>query len=126
MRRYHMKKILLVMLFALLAFSADSFAKNVKEAKLTANMTCGTCKGKIEKALNTEKGVLKSSADVASKTVTVSYDADVTNESTIKGSIAKLGYTVDEVKPAKEMKDCKPSTKSGCSTKCTSSCGGKK
>lgn len=118
-----MKKIILVMLFALLAFSADTFAKTVKEAKFTTNMTCGTCKGKIEKALKTEKGVLKSSADVASKTVTVSYDADVVSEDAIKKSVTKLGYTVGE---AKDCDTDKSSKKSDCGTKCTKSCDGKK
>lgn len=118
-----MKKVLLVMLFAFLAFSAESFAKNIKEAKVSANMTCETCKGKIEKALQTEKGVVKSTADVATKTVTVSYDADLTNESNIKGSIAKLGYTVEDVKDTKATKK----DKSSCDPKkCGSSCGGKK
>lgn len=122
---FQMKKLIFVMLFALLAFSADSFAKTVKEAKFTANMTCETCKGKIEKALKADKGVIKSNADVASKTVTVSYDADVTSESNLKSSITKLGYTVDAT-PSNVKSDCKPSSKSDCGTKCSKSCGGEK
>jgi len=118
-----MKKFLFVMLFALLAIGADAYAKTVKEATLTANMTCDACKKKIEKTLKSEKGIIKSNADVATKTVTISYDADVTNESSIKDAIVKLGYTVEEVK---ETKDAKPASKSGCSPRCKKSCGGSK
>ncbi len=120
-----MKKFLFVMLFALLAIGADAYAKTVKEATFSANMTCVTCKNKIEKTLKSEKGVIKSTADVASKTVTISYDADVTNESNIKNAIVNLGYTVDEVKDAssKSKPDAK---KSGCSPRCSKSCEGSK
>ncbi len=111
------------MLFALLAFSADTFAKTVKETKFTANMTCETCKGKIEKALNSEKGVLKSNADVASKAVTVSYDADVVSDAAIKKTVAKLGYTVDGTKEAKTMTKDK---KGACTDDCKKSCDKKK
>lgn len=121
-----MKKVLFVMLFAFLALSADSFAKSIKEAKFTTNMTCESCKSKIEKALKVEKGVVSSTADVASKTVTVSYDADITNESAIRGSIAKLGYKVEAAKEVKATKVGKDANSTCDPKKCGSKCDGKK
>lgn len=116
-----MKKAALSILVALFVFTISAMAENIKEAKFTANMTCNTCKGKIENALKAEKGVVKYNADVASKIVTVSYDADKTNETNLKNAIAKLGYTVESVSEVKATKtDVKSTNKSGCEGKnCT-------
>ncbi|MEJ5245261.1 MAG: heavy-metal-associated domain-containing protein [Bacteroidota bacterium] len=116
-----MKKLFLGFFVATFLLSLNLFAENIKDAKFSVNMTCETCKGKIEKTLKAEKGVVKYNTDLASKTVSVSYDADKTNEENIKKSIAKLGYTVGNVPEIKSTKtDVKPSN-SGCSKNCTGS-----
>ncbi len=133
-----MKKVLLLILALGICLSAESFAKTMKEAKFSANMTCATCKGKIEKALKAEKGVESVTADVKTKLVTVKYDADVANEAGLKSTVAKLGYAVD-AKNAKEActdkKECKDKKDAGCtdkkeagckdSKKCSGKCGDK-
>lgn len=127
-----MKKVLLLILALGICLSAESFAKTMKEAKFSANMTCATCKGKIEKALKAEKGVESVTADVKTKLVTVKYDADVANEAGLKSTVAKLGYAVD-AKNAKEActdkKDagCTDKKEAGCkdSKKCSGKCGDK-
>jgi len=110
-----MKKTILAFFAALFMLSISVVAQNLKEAKFSANMTCNTCVGKIEKALKAEAGVAKYKADLASKTVTVSYDADKTNENKIKDAIAKLGYTVENVNEIKATKtDVKSTSKDVC------------
>lgn len=126
-----MKRSVLAVFVALIMLSLSALAANIKEAKFTANMTCNTCVGKIEKALKAESGITNYKADLASKTVTVSYDAEKTNENKIKDAIAKLGYTVENANSIKATKtDSKSTTKSGCCSDskvgCTDSKTGKK
>ncbi len=116
-----MKKLFLGIFVATFLLSLNLFAENIKDAKFSVNMTCEGCKGKIEKTLKAEKGVVKYNTDLATKTVSVSYDADKTNEDNIKNSIAKLGYTVGNAAELKSTKTDVKSTKSGCSKNCTGS-----
>ncbi|UHA73853.1 cation transporter [Paenibacillus sp. 481] len=55
-------------------------------------MTCGHCKASVEKAV---AGVgAEAQVDLASKQVTVQYDAATTNEQAIRTAIEDQGYDV--------------------------------
>jgi copper chaperone CopZ len=107
-----MKKIALSNIIAILfLFSVTNVkAQTASEIKITTSSVCKTCKKTIEKALSAEKGVTKSSLDVATKIVTVTYDAAITNPDKIRLAISNAGYDADAVKANpkayKKLEDC--------------------
>jgi copper chaperone CopZ len=68
------------------------------EIKIKTSAVCGMCKKTIEKALSHEAGVQKSSLNVDSKVLTVSYDSKTTSPDKIRTAIANAGYDADGVK----------------------------
>jgi periplasmic mercuric ion binding protein len=80
------------------------------ELKIKTSAVCETCKETIEKALAFEKGVKKSTLDVASKIVTVTYNPEKTTPEKIREAIANAGYDADDVKANpkvfKKLPDC--------------------
>ncbi len=107
-----MKKIALSSIVAIIVFFSVTTVKaqTASEIKITTSSICKSCKKTIEKALSTEKGVTKSSLDVATKVVTVNYDAAVTNPDKIRLAISNAGYDADAVKANpkayKKLDDC--------------------
>lgn len=115
---------LVFMVNAMPLFSADS-----KEVSIQTNLHCGSCASKIEKGLKKTSGVLEAKSNVEDKVVTIKYNPDETDESKIKRTIKKLGYTAD-VLSTKSKSDCcdadkktssKSSGKDCCDTKATKS-----
>ncbi len=96
MKAMNMIKLCVVLLAATLLLSTDAFAAT-KSVKVMTNLTCGDCKAKIETGLKGVEGIEKTDVDVASKIVTVSYDADAISESSITKKISGLGYTTEVV-----------------------------
>jgi Cu2+-exporting ATPase len=95
-----MKRIILVTLCAVFAFSttfAQSVKKNEKETITftVKNMSCDNCVKKIEKNIAFEKGVTDLQCQLASKTVKVTYRTDKTTEKQIVAAFKKLGYEVE-------------------------------
>ncbi|MGE5479340.1 MAG: heavy-metal-associated domain-containing protein [Chloroflexota bacterium] len=124
-----MLKSVSVKLFALLLTLALAYgaaeAKTIKETKVQTNMTCESCKTKIDGSLKKLNGVLETQSDLKSKVVLVKYDADLTNVKAITKNISDLGYQADVVKnqpiKVKANKECELEGKkagAGC-------CGGK-
>lgn len=67
--------------------------------KITFNvdgMSCGHCKAAVEKGLMGIDGVQAAEADLAAKTVQVSYDASKVNRDTLAGAINDAGYEVKD------------------------------
>ena len=104
-----MKKLLT---FAILAFiSLYLNAKDIKSITLTTEpeMHCEKCENKIKKNLRFEKGIKNIKTDLQSKTVTITYDADKTDESAIIEAFKKINYiaTECEVAPKENTSDSK-------------------
>ncbi|MDE6523276.1 MAG: heavy-metal-associated domain-containing protein [Muribaculaceae bacterium] len=118
-----MKKLLICMFMAL--GSMTIYAKDIKEYVVTTNpqMSCQNCENKIKGNLRFEKGVKKVETDLKAQTVTVTYDADKTDEAKLAEAFGKLNYEVKKVgDPAASVKKC---TKSECDGKSESFCKNK-
>ena len=83
-----MKRII-ILLIALMPLMA--FAVNKQKVVLLCDLHCQGCCDKIMKNIAFEKGVKDLVCDVESKTVTVTYDADKTDISTLLKAFEKIG-----------------------------------
>ena len=83
-----MKRII-ILLIALMPLMA--FAVNKQKVVLSCDLHCQGCCDKIMKNIAFEKGVKDLVCDVESKTVTVTYDADKTDISTLLKAFEKIG-----------------------------------
>lgn len=70
--------------------------------EIRTSAVCRMCKGTIEKAVMTQRGVQSVQLDVPSKVATVVYNPEKTNPEKIRKAIAAVGYTADEVAPEPE------------------------
>ncbi len=95
-----MKKMKAVVLsgIMMLVMSVNSAkAQDVAELKIKTSAVCEMCKETIEKYMAFEKGVKKSSLDVESKVLTVTYSPSKTNPEQLRKAVSKSGYDADEV-----------------------------
>jgi copper chaperone CopZ len=58
----------------------------------TGGMTCGSCAGRIEKALREKPGVATVEVDVDGGQVVVAYDSKVAKPDALAGSVTGIGY----------------------------------
>ena len=73
-----MKKVLFLFVFLFSVLGAA--AKNLQQVVFKVEqMTCVNCEAKVKRNIPYEKGVKNMKTDVANHTVTVTFDADVTN-----------------------------------------------
>ncbi len=101
-----MKKSILIICFALFAFSfsAQSQSKKNQKAVIKTVLNCDHCKvcetcGKnFQENIYKIKGVKMYELDEKSMTISVYYNGEKTNLETIKIAISKLGYDADDVK----------------------------
>ncbi len=75
-----------------------------KVVTIDASMSCQGCKKTIETGLAQEAGVKSVVANLRTKKVTVTYNANETNEGALVEGIEKLGYSasVSKEQPEKE------------------------
>lgn len=80
--------------FLSLAVAAVCSAKDIKTAVFTTapEMHCSSCENKIKSNLKFEKGIKDIQTDLATKTVTIQYDADKTNVENIIVGFKKINY----------------------------------
>lgn len=92
-----MKKFLTLSLLAIGAISI--YAKDIKEYVVTTQppMSCQNCENRIKGNLRFEKGVKKIETDLEHQRVTVTYDADKTNETNLEEAFGKLNYKVTKI-----------------------------
>ena len=57
------------------------------------NMRCGKCAGRIKKALTPNEAVKEVTFDMEKKVVTISYNTDKVNASTLSCAISELKFT---------------------------------
>ena len=106
-----MKKTIILILAALVAFSATSVASTVasesaqffkqdkkkseiKEVTFNVKLHCNSCVKKVQENIAYEKGVKGLHVCLESQVIAIKYDAAKTNEETLKNAIIKLGVPV--------------------------------
>ena len=101
-----------LILFMMLAFSVSLSAQQPKTQVINIKVSsqCEDCKETIEKALAFERGITKSTVDLETNTVEVTYKTGKTDPDLIRKAIAAAGYDADEVKADSKayiaLKDC--------------------
>lgn len=61
------------------------------------NMTCGSCVDRVEKAIDTLDGILKSDVSFKKGNAVVEYDGNKTSKVSIEESIKSSGFTISNV-----------------------------
>lgn len=110
-----MKKTLIIILAAMVAFSASAAAATdfsteasaltdkkpskkkkaeLKEVVFNVHLHCENCVKKVQENIAFEKGVKDLKVSLEDQTVAVKYDAARTSEATLKAAIEELGYAV--------------------------------
>ena len=94
-----MKKAIIIIMTALMAFSVSLSAGPKKKAELkevtfSVHLHCENCVNKVNENIAFEKGVKDLKVSPEDQTVFVKYDAAKTSEQTLKSAIEKLGYPV--------------------------------
>ena len=56
-------------------------------------MTCASCVGRVEKALNRVDGVVTATVNLANETAVVTYEPQTTSTQTMTEAVVKAGYT---------------------------------
>lgn len=97
-------KIFTTLFFAVL-FTTASFAQvKTKTAVIsTPGMQCDMCKGKVEKSLFKQYGIVSYKVDLKKKTTTVTWITDRTDIEQVKTMIANAGYDADDVAANEEV-----------------------
>lgn len=94
-----MKKTIIIIMTALMAFAVTSFASPKKKAELKevtfkVHLHCANCMKKVQENISFEKGVKDLHVCLEDQIVYIKYDAVKTSEETLKAAIQKLGYPV--------------------------------
>ena len=108
-----MKKTIIIILSAFVAFSASAYAadyteistltdkkpakkakKEVKEVVFSVHLHCNSCVKKVQENIAFEKGVKDLKVSLADQTVAIKFDPSKTSEQTLKSAIESLGYKV--------------------------------
>jgi exported heavy-metal binding protein len=98
-----MKKVLF--LFVFLCSVLGAAAKNLQQVVFKVEqMVCVNCEAKVKRNIPYEKGVKNMKTDVENHTVTVTFDADVTNVANLQKGFAKFGYKAEVLQPAAPVK----------------------
>lgn len=97
-----MKKLIAIILTAMLAFSATAVAgprkkADLKEVTFAVHLHCENCVKKVQENVAFERGVKDLKVSLEDQTVFVKYDAAKISEETLKKSIESLGYPVSGV-----------------------------
>ena len=97
-----MKKSIIMIMAALMAFAVSSFAGpkkkvELKEVTFSVSLHCNNCVKKVQENIAFEKGVKDLHICMEDQIVALKYDASKTNEETLKKAIVKLGVEVKGV-----------------------------
>jgi Cu2+-exporting ATPase len=82
---------------ATLAPERDSAPETI--TLIVANMNCGGCLGKVERALSAQPGVTSARANLSAKRVTVNFDARATEPETLIATLEKAGFSATTLAP---------------------------
>ena len=79
-----------------------------KESEFYVRGNCSMCKERIEKTVSGIEGVSKSTWDVKTKNLKVSYDSTKVNELKIQQTVANSGHETKEIASPKAANDALP------------------
>ena len=96
MKTKHLFIAIVCMFVTVLSTSALPKTDHKKTVLFSVSMQCQNCVNRIEKQVSFEKGVKDLDVNLNNKTVKVTFDSLKTNVRTLKTSIEKLGYEVNE------------------------------
>ena len=93
-----MKKVLSLLVMAIVAMSA--MAKDIQTVVVTTTpqMHCENCENRIKNNLRFEKGVKKIETNIEKQTVTITYDADKTTVENLLKGFEKFKYSARVLK----------------------------
>jgi copper chaperone CopZ len=95
-----MKKSLIIIMTALMAFAVSSFAGpkkkgELKEVTFCVHLHCANCVKKVQENIAFEKGVKDLHVCLEDQIVYIKYDSAKTSEETLKAAVEELGYKVE-------------------------------
>jgi copper chaperone CopZ len=95
-----MKKTLIIIMTALMAFAVSSFAGpkkkgEIKEVTFSVHLHCANCVKKVQENIAFEKGVKDLHVCLEDQIVYIKYDSAKTSEDKLKAAVEKLGYKVE-------------------------------
>lgn len=94
-------KTALAALAGLLLVASPALAKEASTTLTVSGWHCAGCSNRTVGAIKAVKGVKDATADAATKTVTVTYDDEVTNVAALEKAVASLNYKVEKPAEAK-------------------------
>lgn len=102
-----MKKTLIVIMTALVAFAASSFAGpkkkvDLKEVTFDVELHCANCVKKVQENIAFEKGVKDLHVCLEDQIVYIKYDAAKTSEDKLRAAVEGLGYKVKGLSQKKD------------------------
>lgn len=99
------RKIIIAALTALLVVAA--YGKDVRTLVVTTQprMHCSTCETTIKGNMRFERGVKQIETDIAAQTVTITYDADKTDEDALIAAFGRFGYRAEKMESAAATPD---------------------
>lgn len=94
----------IILLVAIIGFSAQAQQKKDKNAKHTVevNGNCEQCKKRIEKAAYSVSGVKSAVWDIESHKLNLILNEEKTSVSEVKKAVAKVGHDTEDVKATEE------------------------
>lgn len=95
-----MKKSLIIIMTALMAFAVSSFAGpkkkgELKEVTFNVHLHCASCVKKVQENIAFEKGVKDLHVCLEDQIVYIKYDSAKTSEEKLKAAVEELGYKVE-------------------------------
>ena len=95
-----MKKSLIIIMTALMAFAVSSFAGpkkkgELKEVTFNVHLHCANCVKKVQENIAFEKGVKDLHVCLEDQIVYIKYDSAKTSEEKLKAAVEELGYKVE-------------------------------
>lgn len=95
-----MKKTLIIIMTALVAFAVSAYAGPKKKAELkevtfSVHLHCASCVKKVQENISFEKGVKDLHVCLEDQIVYIKYDAAKTSEEKLKAAVESLGYKVE-------------------------------
>jgi copper chaperone CopZ len=92
-----MKKLMGAAFAGVLLFSGGAFAAEQTAKFKMSGWSCGSCAGKTVKALKAVEGVTEASGDVATKTVTVTFDDAKVTQADLDKAFAAVNYKAEKI-----------------------------
>ena len=75
----------------------------MKKSYQLGGVSCQVCVNKIEKKLKKLEGTKEAIVNLSTEKLSIDYDENILNENTIKETVTKLGYEIEEIQDLKEV-----------------------